>query len=70
MTGYSHNLANITNQTTEKPDAGLLKESPMIYNCAASTWVISSAGRASPLQGECREFDPLITHQLNHSTDR
>ena len=24
---------------------------------------ISSAGRASPLQGECRGFDPLSTHQ-------
>ena len=26
-------------------------------------WVLSSAGRASPLQGECRGFDPLSTHQ-------
>ncbi len=26
--------------------------------------VLSSAGRASPLQGECRGFDPLSTHQL------
>jgi uncharacterized MAPEG superfamily protein len=26
-------------------------------------WVNSSAGRASPLQGECRGFDPLFTHQ-------
>ena len=25
--------------------------------------VLSSAGRASPLQGECRGFDPLSTHQ-------
>jgi hypothetical protein len=27
-------------------------------------WVLSSAGRASPLQGECRGFEPLSTHQL------
>ena len=24
---------------------------------------LSSAGRASPLQGECRRFDPVSTHQ-------
>ncbi len=28
------------------------------------SWVFSSAGRASPLQGEGRGFDPLNTHQL------
>ena len=27
-------------------------------------WVLSSAGRASPLQGECRRFDPVSTHQI------
>ena len=27
-------------------------------------WVLSSAGRASPLQGECRRFDPVSTHHL------
>ena len=26
-------------------------------------WVLSSAGRASPLQGECRGFESLSTHQ-------
>ena len=26
-------------------------------------WVLSSAGRASPLQGEGRGFEPLSTHQ-------
>jgi hypothetical protein len=26
--------------------------------------VISSAGRAPPLQGGCRRFDPVITHQF------
>ena len=26
--------------------------------------VLSSVGRASPLQGECREFEPLSTHQI------
>ena len=30
-----------------------------------SNWVLSSAGRASPLQGEGRGFDPLSTHQIN-----
>jgi len=25
---------------------------------------ISSDGRASPLQGECRQFDPVIAHQI------
>ncbi len=29
-----------------------------------SSGVISSAGRASPLQGECRRFDPVITHHF------
>ena len=27
-------------------------------------WVLSSAGRASPLQGEGRGFDPLSTHHV------
>ena len=31
-------------------------------------WVISSAGRASPLQGEGRGFEPLITHQIERLT--
>gem|GEM_PF-1888131 len=32
--------------------------------CATSALrVNSSAGRASPLQGECRGFEPLFTHQ-------
>ena len=26
-------------------------------------WVVSSAGRASPLQGEGHRFDPCTTHQ-------
>ena len=26
-------------------------------------WVLSSVGRAAPLQGVGREFDPLSTHQ-------
>ena len=30
-------------------------------------WVLSSVGRASPLQGECRRFEPVSTHQkLRH----
>jgi hypothetical protein len=28
------------------------------------SWVLSSAGRASPLQGEGRGFDPLSTHHI------
>ena len=31
--------------------------------CASGGRVLSSAGRASPLQGECRRFDPVSTHQ-------
>ncbi len=31
---------------------------------AKSIWVFSSAGRASPLHGEGRGFDPLSTHQI------
>ncbi len=27
-------------------------------------WVISSAGRAPPLQGGGRQFDPVITHHF------
>ena len=26
-------------------------------------WAISSAGRASALQAECQQFDPVIAHQ-------
>ena len=32
--------------------------------------VLSSAGRASPLQGECRRFDPVSTHQPRSVTRR
>ena len=43
------------------------------FRCSGR-WVVSSAGRASPLQGEGRGFDPLTTHQfrtvdLPRSTD-
>lgn len=27
-------------------------------------WAISSAGRASALQAECQQFDPVIAHQM------
>ena len=27
-------------------------------------WAISSAGRASALQAECRQFEPVIAHQV------
>ena len=27
------------------------------------TWRLSSAGRASALQAECQQFDPVIAHQ-------
>jgi hypothetical protein len=30
----------------------------------AFDWVISSAGRAPPLQGGGRRFDPVITHHF------
>ncbi len=30
-------------------------------------WVLSSVGRASPLQGECQRFDPVSTHHFNNS---
>ena len=29
--------------------------------------VVSSVGRASPLQGECRGFEPLTTHQFHRA---
>ena len=29
-----------------------------------SPWAISSAGRASALQAECRQFEPVIAHQV------
>ena len=34
--------------------------------------MLSSVGRASPLQGECRRFEPVSTHQITVSphTDR
>jgi hypothetical protein len=31
-----------------------------------STWVVSSAGRAAPLQGVGHRFDPCTTHQNTH----
>ena len=34
-----------------------------------SPWAISSAGRASALQAECQQFDPVIAHQ-NEKTSR
>ena len=40
----------------------IVYQDPVIYNCAACYRVLSSAGRASPLQGECRGFDSLSTH--------
>ena len=33
------------------------------YRGTGAARVLSSAGRASPLQGECRRFDPVSTHQ-------
>ncbi len=36
---------------------------PNIPNCFLR--VISSVGRASPLQGEGRQFEPVITHQAS-----
>ena len=32
-----------------------------------SPWAISSAGRASALQAECQQFDPVIAHQKKAS---
>src|SRR6266436_4901571 len=32
--------------------------------CASFPWVLSSAGRASPLQGEGRRFETVSTHQI------
>ena len=41
------------------------KSSVINIECRALLrWVISSVGRASPLQGECRGFKSLITHQI------
>ena len=34
-----------------------------------SPWAISSAGRASALQAECQQFDPVIAHQKKASRD-
>ena len=34
-----------------------------------SPWAISSAGRASALQAECQQFDPVIAHQKKTSCD-
>ena len=42
----------------------LLTRSYKWVKCAAlALWVNSSVGRASPLQGECRGFKSLFTHQ-------
>ena len=34
-----------------------------IIVCVNDLWAISSAGRASALQAECQQFDPVIAHQ-------
>ena len=34
-----------------------------------SPWAISSAGRASALQAECQQFDPVIAHQKKAPRD-
>ena len=34
-----------------------------------SPWAISSAGRASALQAECQQFDPVIAHHKKASRD-
>ena len=33
-----------------------------IIVCVNDLWAISSAGRASALQAECQQFDPVIAH--------
>ena len=40
-----------------------------IIVCVNDLWAISSAGRASALQAECQQFDPVIAHQ-NEKTSR
>ena len=40
-----------------------------IIVCVNDLWAISSAGRASALQAECRQFDPVIAHQKKTSCD-
>ncbi len=37
--------------------------------CAALKRVVSSAGRASPLQGEGHRFDPCTTHHISSVID-
>ena len=34
-----------------------------------SPWAISSAGRASALQAECQQFDPVIAHQKKSQSE-
>ena len=40
-----------------------------IIVCVNDLWAISSAGRASALQAECQQFDPVIAHQKKASRD-
>ena len=40
-----------------------------IIVCVNDLWAISSAGRASALQAECQQFDPVIAHH-NEKTSR
>ena len=34
-------------------------------NCVVFKWEVSSVGRASPLQGECRRFEPVTSYQTS-----
>jgi hypothetical protein len=34
-----------------------------LQSCVPNRWEVSSVGRASPLQGECRRFETVTSYQ-------
>src|SRR5699024_11681153 len=69
--GVSHELSSESSSPKRRWRAALsrhLTRLPRLLDfllqCEVTKWVISSAGRAPPLQGGGRRFDPVITHHF------
>ena len=59
-------------RTTSSPELIFFLHLTRDYGIIVSVndlWAISSAGRASALQAECQQFDPVIAHQKKASRD-
>ncbi len=50
-----------------KNTISLVDKTNIIMHNVKIMWVLSSVGRAAPLQGVGQEFEPLSTHHMNTS---